>query len=100
MKLSKINAAIRSEPKVLVPFDTPAGRIHVAVQKTALLQGLKDLYPGGRTEETGLNITEEGLLYNETEDAGAAFSEPGEEESSGNSGGGNEVENHIAGLLD
>jgi hypothetical protein len=73
---------------VRVYLDTPTGPIEVAVQKKSILDALKEQFPGGRSEETGMTITEDGLVYNETENTAPL---PAAEE---------EVEDRFAGLLD
>lgn len=66
MKLGALNAAIRDAEKVSVFFNA-GGRVPlaVAVQKTSLIEALKDAFPEGRAHETGLALTEGGFLTSE-----------------------------------
>lgn len=68
MKLRNLNGAIRkAAPAVTVVLHTPAGDLTVALQKSSLLDALKAL-PVDPSDETGLTVTDAGVLTWATRD--------------------------------
>lgn len=67
MKLSQLNAAIRDAPKVKARFSFGA----VNLEKSSLLDALKTHFSEGRSQETGLFVTEEGFLCWEKDRVGS-----------------------------
>ena len=67
MKLGALKAAIRETPKI-------KGKLYFGdfvMEKSALIASLDTYYTGGRSQETGLTVTEEGYL--EFEDRSVAY---------------------------
>jgi hypothetical protein len=76
VKLGPLNSAIRDAEKVSIYFNA-GGRVPlmVPVQKTGLIDALREAFPLGRAQETGLCIRDDGCL---TGDRGEAHERPGE----------------------
>jgi hypothetical protein len=71
MKLGALKSAIRdltTAPQALV--DLPNGnQLHIHAQKGPLLTSLDNAFPGGKAIETGLSLTEGGILVEELTEA-------------------------------
>lgn len=66
MKLGALKTAIREltvAPKVMMKLGDHV--IQIDAQKTPLLAQLDKTFPGGRTQETGLHVRDDGFLMND-----------------------------------